>query len=146
MLNLLSEVSKMHQLPVQQWSADGQRFKFVKDNVDKQIKVRDVRSDHQATLYHMHSIIAVRNRVDTSHMSCIGSTKDISSVLPKHFLPSQADVVAVKDNLVVLIARILVSNIPIFTFLSGVVPQHIEHEYSKEMASKSQSHRCINAK
>ena len=138
MLDLISEVSKLHQVPLQQWIADGQRFKFAGDNVDKHIRVRDVRSDHQATLHHMYSIIAVRNRVDTSQMSCTGSTRDISCVLPKHFLPSVADVKSVRDNLVILIARILVANLPAFSFLSGVVSKHIQHCYSKEMATKSE--------
>ena len=97
MLNLLSEVSKLHQVPLQQWVADGQRFKFVGDNVDKQIRVRDVRSDHQATLHHMYSIIAVRNRVDTTQLSCTGNTADITKVLPKDFLPSAADVCAIRS-------------------------------------------------
>ena len=137
LLNLLSEVSKLHQVSLQQWVAVGQRFKFVGDNVDKQIRVRDVRSNHQATMHHMYSIIAVRNRVDTAQLSCTGNTADITEVLPKDFLPSAADASAMKSNIVILVARILVTNIPSLSFLAGVVPMHIQHRYSKEMATKS---------
>ena len=138
MLNLLSEVSRLHQIPIQGWISSGQHFKFVGDNVDKQIKVRDLRSDHYGKLYHMYSILAIRNRVDNTQMACTGCTGDISKMSLEEFLPSNADVNAIRANLVILVARILVTHIPALGFLSRMVPMHILHRYSNEMATKSE--------
>ena len=65
------------------------------------------------------------------------SVQELSGVCSASFLPSVADINAVKANLTILVARILVKHISALSFLSRVVPQHIHHKYSKEMASKS---------
>ena len=40
----------MHSLPLKKWIKDGEVIKFRADNVDKQYKVCDVRSDHQGEM------------------------------------------------------------------------------------------------
>ena len=45
------------------WLSEGAFVKFVGDNVDKQVSVRDIRSDHHGRLMHMFSIFAVKARV-----------------------------------------------------------------------------------
>ena len=39
-------------------------FKFVEDNVDRKMVVRDIRSDHHGELHHMYSILAVKGRIE----------------------------------------------------------------------------------
>ena len=55
-------------------------------------------------------------------------------------LPSSADKQAIMHNFGVLVARVLVEEIPYFgmTF-EGVVTKHIEHEYMEAMSKKSKT-------
>ena len=47
-LAAVTEVSRLHKVPLQQWIAEGVTFKFVGDNVDKRKEVQDIRVDHQS--------------------------------------------------------------------------------------------------
>ena len=53
-------------------------------------------------------------------------------------LPSQDDVLCVKQNLIVLVCRLLTKFFRDLTPFSKCVPVHIPHQYSKEMAMKSE--------
>ena len=53
------------------------------------------------------------------------------------FLPSVADMNALQDNFVIHCARVLVKKLPFLSKFSDCVPQHIGHEFSKEMSQKS---------
>ena len=57
-LRLMDDISKLHNVPIQLWINDGAVFKFWGDNVDKQLHVRDLRSDYQGQMLHMFSVIA----------------------------------------------------------------------------------------
>ena len=53
-------------------------------------------------------------------------------------IPTTADYQTLKDNFVVLVARILVKHLPYFAEdFKGLVERHIVHNYSREMAKKS---------
>ena len=56
-------ISKGHTKVLDKWLKDGAFVKFVGDNVDKQVNVRDIASDHHGKLMHMFSIFAVKARV-----------------------------------------------------------------------------------
>ena len=130
-LNLLSTISKQHIIPIQNWIAEGTSFKFVGDNVDKQQKARDVRSDHKGQMYHMYSILALKSQVPMPQLPHTGSLEDTPA---EHFLPSAQEL---KGTLTVLVARLLTQYIPSLSFLAAVVPKHIGHKYSAQMAQKS---------
>ena len=139
-LTLIKEISQHHASPLQQWIADGVIFKFWGDNVDRKRKVRDVRSDHQGEMLHMYSILVGRSRTQTqaealSRTGSVGSLRSMSSSL---FLPSAEDIQCVKNNLVILVSRVLTQYIKELQPLSKVVPKHIMHEYSAEMSKKSE--------
>ena len=73
-------------VPLQKWIDEGVVFKFWGDNVDKQLKVRDLRSDHKGEMVHMFSLLAGRSRTPAPELSHSGGggllTLDID------FLPS----------------------------------------------------------
>lgn len=106
MLNVIDEVSQFHAAPLKKWIEDGIVFKFWGDNVDKQQKVRDFRSDHQATMLHMYSIVVGRKVLSSLTVS------SLTEVPAEFFLPTCDDVKKLKDNLVVLVSRVLVSYFP----------------------------------
>jgi len=134
----VTEVSKLHKVPpLQQWIAEGVTFKFVGDNVDKRKEVQDIRVDHQSELQHMYSMLVVRSRVPSPPLDARSVVSDFGSLQPSDFLPTAEDIKAIKDNLVVLVSCILCQNMKHHSFILRVVPAHITHQYSEEIAKKS---------
>lgn len=136
-LRLIKELSKFHSAPLEIWIEEGIIFKFWGDNVDKQQKVRDLRSDHIAIMLHMFSIVIARSRIQALHLPQVGQLSKLSEVPAEFFLPTIEDVTKVKGNLTVLVSRVLTQYITKLAPFSKAVTQHIEHVYSKEMAEKS---------
>ena len=137
-LKLVGEVSQIHEVPLQQWIQDDIIFKFWGDNVDKKRGVRDVRSDNQATMLHMYSLLVGRSRIPGIGLSRTGQVAKLSSMPSECFLPTQSDVNAAKENLVVLVSRILTHYMHGLSPLSKAIPQHITHKYTAQMSKKSE--------
>ena len=127
----------MHNIPVKRWIAEGRIFKLVSDNLDKQRKVRDWRSDHRGKMMHMYSIIAVATRVPRPHLPRTGMVSDLTKLSPSHFLLSVKDTEDICNKLLVMVERVLTQYIPDLSFMSKIVPPHILHTHSKEMSAKS---------
>ena len=130
-------ISQRNTLPLQRWIADEAMFKFVGENVDKTKRVRDIRSDHRAEWKHMYSLLAVKYRVIAP--STCGKFVCLESIPIANFLPTKADAVVLKSNLVVLVSRILVKYVKPLSKLSRVVSHHILHTHSAEMKLKSET-------
>ena len=135
-LELVTEASKLHKLPLQQWIANGVQFKFVGDNLDKMKRVRDARADHRAEMQHMYSLLVVQSRTSSPEGTST-AVRDITSLTSSAFLPTQQDIDAIQNNLVVLVARVLCKNMKFLSSFSKYVTAHIENKYAKEMAKKS---------
>ena len=58
--------------------------------------------------------------------------------LPLQTLPSVEDCHNLHTELTVLVARVLVTHLVSLKPFSDLIPQHIEHKYSAEMAKKSE--------
>ena len=87
----------------------------------------------------MFSMLAVRSRVP-SHLAPIsGPSLDLASLPFATFIPTAQDVQEIQTNLVVLVSRILCRYMEPLSILSQVVASHIPHNYSKEMAAKTDS-------
>ena len=112
-------------------------FKFVGDNVDKKRGVRDIRTDCHGEMKHMFSILAVRSRVP-SHLAHSGPELDLADLSPSMVLPTAQDIQEIQNSLVILVSRILCRYMKCLSSFSSLVPGHIPHEHSKEMACKSE--------
>ena len=115
-------------------------FKLVGDNIDRTVKPRYMRVDRQSKSLHYFNVYAVKDRVNLSSLSDQQPTSvpPISEAILRLF-PTAEDHIALQQNFVVHIARILAAYMPFFSFaFADVVDKHIKHEYSKEMAQKSQ--------
>lgn len=62
-INLVKEISRRHTATLRRWITEGYLIKFVGDNVNWQIKVRQVRLDHKDHMQSMYIVIAIQNRV-----------------------------------------------------------------------------------
>ena len=114
-------------------------FKLVGDNIDKSVKPRFMRSDHQTRLLHYFHHFAVKDRVDMHSFSETPPPLPSSDVLTlaQGILPSSLDNKTLKENLAVHISCILTSHMLFFADSQNTVTRYIPHKYSKEMAQKS---------
>ena len=136
-LRLIGEVSQFHAAPMKKWIDEGMVFKFIGDNVDKQLKVRDIRSDHQAYMLHMYSILVALSRTQASLLPHTGHLSSLGEVPAQFFLPTCDDVSKLKANLVVLVSRVLCDYFSHLAPFRKFVNKHIKHPYSEEMSKKS---------
>ena len=112
-------------------------WKIVGDNLDLTIKVRDMRLDNPNQSYHFFHSIAVQDRIVTSHLDDTKPQCLVSTLSASDFMPSSLDYQQLRNDFIVLVARILVAEFPEFHFFYGAVPNHIQHMYSTELSKKS---------
>ena len=58
----------------------------------------------------------------------------VSNLSTSDFVPSSSDYKRLHSNFIVLASRIAVAQLSAFQFMSEAVPDHILHQYSREMA------------
>ena len=119
---------------------EGTDVKFVGDNVDKKVGVRDLRSDHRGEMVHVYSMLVVKCRVPSTGLAMTGCMGDLTSCSSSSFLPTKDELQAIRGNLVILVSRVLCKYMRGLKTLSPAVPNHILHKNSKEMALKSDVH------
>lgn len=113
-------------------------FRIVGDNIDKTVRPREMRHNHQSTSLHYFHSYAVKDRVDVSDFSPelpLVTSKEIDVNI---FLPSPEDCQTLETNFCTLMTRILVKHILGISHLSSMVLQHIPHPYSVAMSKKSE--------
>ena len=112
-------------------------FKIVGDNIDKDVKPRDMRVDYSTRSLHYFHAFAVQDRLDLTGYSDKPRHPDMSSIELESLLPSPADEEALRSNMSVLVARTLVKHLPFFTKFGAGVKKHILHRFYVEMSQKS---------
>ena len=110
--------------------------KIVGDNIDKNVKPRFMRSDHQGKSLHYFHCYVVQNRFD---LSMPEDYPDIpAKPKPEDLLPSESDTATMKAYFAIHVARTLCKYMPYFTEdFSDVIPKHLEHAMSSQMSLKS---------
>lgn len=112
-------------------------YKLVGDNIDKNIRPREMRSDHQTKSLHYFHTYGVRDRVDISEFSNRTPIPDVPTINLTSLLPSSADEEAILKNFSILAARTLKKYISFFSKFGQGLERHIKHEFSVEMGKKS---------
>lgn len=113
-------------------------YKLVGDNIDKEVRPRQMRSDHQTRSLHYFHTYAVRDRIDLSGISDQAPSVQISSIDLTKLLPNADDDECLRRNFAILIARVLRQYSQYFSRFGQAVEGHIEHKYSREMSFKSE--------
>ena len=112
-------------------------YKMVFDNIDKNIKPRDMRADAQTISLHYVQIYSVRSRINFSSLSTTPKCAH-GEVNMFDILPSEDDYKQLQHNFAVHVARILTDHLTFFKHdFKGIVPKHLLHQYSEEMSNKS---------
>ena len=112
-------------------------FKIVGDNIDKEVKPRNMRSDYQAWSLHYFHFYAVKDRVNLDNCEDKPSAPDISSVDLEVLLPSDNDESTIRRNMGIFIACTLKKHIPFFPEYGKGVERHIRHRFTEEMSQES---------
>ena len=92
------------------------------------------------SMHYFHSY-AVADRIDFSNLS--ETTPPLPSVsrrqLATSLLPSPDDDLVIRNNLAILVSRVLVSNVDFFKVaFDSVVEWHIKHQFYEQMSRKSE--------
>ncbi|XP_062602465.1 uncharacterized protein LOC134264190 [Saccostrea cucullata] len=110
---------------------------LVWDNVGKMVRVSRQSSERQNKMLLWALSYCVENRIATCHMNDQIVTRAIDIPLEK-FLPRQADFKEVRQRMTVIVARIIVQEIPFFKeHFMDCVPKHIRHKFWRESSKKS---------
>ena len=127
-------------------------YKIVGDNIDVSVCPRFLRvKKFMKKLLHMFHYYAAADRIDLSGLcddrkhQCLPSPDSVAL----SFLPTVDDDAALRDNISVWIARILIKHMPFMEMSFGdITPMHIQHPFSKEMSKRSEvvSFFCTNVK
>lgn len=112
-------------------------FKLVGDNVDKNVKPRNMHSDRQTQSLHFFNVYAVADRIDLSHKSNNVALVDYDEVDLSKLLPTADDEKAIHMNFCTLISRLLVKYMTHLQPFASSVKDHIQHAYSMEMSQLS---------
>ena len=118
-------------------------YKIVGDNLDKNIKPRYKRIDHQTQSLHFFHHFAVKDRIDLSSVSDDPSPYidvPVSDLPIDALLPSVPDHQTLMHNFAILVSRVLVAELSYFqTTFDDVVVPHITHQYYNDMSKKSET-------
>ena len=115
----------------------GKTGKLNGDNMDIRVNTNDVRINNKDRDYHFFASSFIIDRVDTSQFSSDLPTKNVCI---ESFLPNSDERKIYRDSLRVLLSRVLTENVPGFSWMCGIFPNHIAHPFSDEMARKSDMH------
>lgn len=115
-----------------------QSFKLVGDNIDKNVRPRDMRTDHQGKSLHYFHTYAVRDHVDLSDVSDVPMSPDLSTINLFDLLPTSADHEVLLQNFALLMAHVLKKHMPFFATYGQQVESHIQHACSQQMSQKSE--------
>ena len=115
-------------------------FKFVGDNVAKLKGVRNITSQHQGHLCQMYSLLAVKNRVNPPPPTPLSESfqRSLIGISAESLLPTEADITRIMLNFTTLVCRFMCVYIKGLHKFAKLVPNHIYHSHSKDMAEKSE--------
>lgn len=114
------------------------RYIITGDNLDKTIKPRFMTINHQTQSLHYFHAYAALNRISFSGLSeDTPTSRLLRSLSASIFLPSLNDCQKLRNNYVVLVARVICSTLKTFGSFQSYIPKHILHKYSTAMSTKS---------
>ena len=112
-------------------------FKLVGDNIDKNVKPRDIRFSNQTTSLHYFHVYAVKDRISFKHLNSSPPLITSDDIDFNVFFPAPADNEKLVANFQILMTRMLVHYLPGLQTLSAGTNHHILHKYSRNMSLKS---------
>ncbi|XP_066924970.1 uncharacterized protein [Clytia hemisphaerica] len=143
----LVEMGNDHDSKVLEWKKEkedavkkgecGVSLQFIGDNLDAEVNPSHQTLTNKNKSFHWFNMFAIKEKVNGSHLSNV-RTREMKDVAPEEFLPTKQDLKKVEKEFIIIAARILVKYIPSMSVFKDVIVHHIDHQYSEEMAKKSE--------
>ena len=111
---------------------------MIGDNVDLRQLPSHQTLERRSKDHHWFHMVAVRDRAVGGGVSTTQPMAMVKDLELHTFLPTISDCIKLNEEFVTLIARVLTDRLPAWKCLQECVPAHISHEFSKEMANKSE--------
>ena len=89
--------SKLNEVPLRRWIQSRATIKFICDNLDLLVGIRDIRFDHQKHLHHMFSLLVAKSRIPLP--AVYAKPRSLRTLSPASLLPTEADIDTIKLNL-----------------------------------------------
>lgn len=121
-------------------------YRLVGDNIDKNVRPRNMTSQHQVRSLHYFHSYAVRDRIDLSDASSEIPTLSMCEMRVEDLLPSEDDHLVLCKNMAILMGRILRKYMPFFTKFATGLGRHIFHEHYEDLSTKSHVVSCWYAR
>lgn len=112
-------------------------FRLVGDNVDHEIHARSQSKEHGNRSLHWTHQFAVLNRVQDPLLDDQNQQKPVGEIQYVELLPNSHVQEMLLHNWSVLVSRVVTKYLKPFQHLANACIYHINHEYNKEMAEKS---------
>ena len=118
---------------------EGREIRWTSDNFDFRILTNIVISGYKNSDMHWICQYITFDRVSSAHLDDTKPlVEDMTKFENKEYLLSKSELEKMRQEYIVLVSRILLNFFPCLKVIKNVVPNHIEHEFSKEMAEKSE--------
>lgn len=116
----------------------GKEIRVTFDNFDYNILTNIITNEHKNTDMHWTCQYITFDRVSCANLDDKKPlVQDINEFENTQYLLSEEEQKKMKEEYVILVVRILVEFFPCLKSLEGAIPQHIKHEFSKDMSQKS---------
>ncbi len=115
----------------------GYKMQGTGDNWDFRIMAHDMTEKHQNQDMHYFASNLIFDRVPVPDNLSLTPKHDITRLNNSAFLLSADENKKLLEDYKVIVSRILVQYLPVFSIFSSIVPTHIEHAYKNEMSKKS---------
>lgn len=112
--------------------------RIVGDNLDFEVHARMQSKDHCNQSIHWTHQYAIRDRVVDRTMESTESQKPVKDLQLSALLPDEETCARLQKRWAVLLSRVVTTYLGEFKFLNKEVLWHILHNYSTEMAEKSE--------
>ena len=118
---------------------EGQELRVTFDNFDFRVLANIIVKGHQNSDMHWITQFITFDRVSSQGLDDTGPIiKDIKQFDNSNYLLSKRELQEQRSDYIVLVSRVLVEYFPCLESIKSVVPKHVSHQYSKEMATPSE--------
>lgn len=138
-LNILEQCGKETMMRARALTSEHQLCHFVGDNCDIRMSPRMASGQVQARDYHFFGLLLIFSRLARELETLNNITPELQpqQLTQDFFLLSLGERDAMLQSYKVMLGRLLVRNMPGFRWLQNVLPVHIPHQHSQQMATKS---------
>ena len=116
-------------------------YQIIGDNLDFFVRVKHMTSQNQNKSIHWFNMLGIVNRVTGSELDAEYPQKQVNELSSADFIPSTSLHAELLRDLIPLVTRVVVDNIPAFSCFRKIAVCHIPHKYSKQMAEPSREVR-----